>query len=529
MIFKTTLRDLRWILPASLALGVGLSLLDGNGLGWGVLAYTLLLAISLYLLAVSWRWLGAGKDLAWVLFLAFSLRLALGVAFTFLLPATGYESPVYQGGYSYEDAYRRDQQAWELASSDRPLTIIFDKEYAAVDQYGGLLALSSLVYRFLSPDAHRPWLVIILSAGIYALGLVFLWRAAKQVWGEGVARPAVWLYSLYPETLLLGSTQMREPFLIAFIAMAFWGAVDWQSNHHRLGWVWVGVGFAGMLAFSPGVALATLVVLSGWLFLDRRQRQVSWKVLLGVGIIFLVALVLFSMAVGRAESVTSDSLFGKILQWFRYSSAWDIYELARTSPRVDPIFKELPESLHVPFVAVYGLLQPILPAALVEPAPWLVMTISILRALGWYIMIPLLAYGLVAAIKTPDMRQKRLLLWLALATIAWLVISAIRAGGDQWDNPRYRAIFLVWQALLAGYALVFRKERRDPWLWRFLAVEVVFLAFFTEWYISRYSSIPIGRLYFWEMVAWITGLGFLILVGGWLWDLWRRRKRGVDR
>jgi hypothetical protein len=119
------------------------------------------------------------------------------------------------------------------------------------------------------------------------------------------------------------------------------------------------------------------------------------------------------------------------------------------------------------------------------------------------------------------------LLWLALATIAWLVISAVRAGGDQWDNPRYRAIFLVWQVLLAGYALFFRKDKGDPWLWRFLAVEVVFLAFFTEWYISRYSAIPIGRLYFWEMVAWITGLGIFILAGGWFWDLWRKRKRSV--
>jgi hypothetical protein len=525
MIFKTSLRDFRWILPTGLVLGIGLSLLDGNGLGWiGAFAYTFLLVLSFYLLTVAWRWAGAFQSLGWVLVLAFSLRLMVGIALTFLLPATGYDSPVYQAGYSYEDAYRRDLQAWELAGSGQPITVIFNKEYAAVDQYGGLMALSALLYRFISPDAHRPWLVIILSAGIYALGAAFLWRAARQVWGEGVTRTAVWLYGLYPETLLLGSSQMREPFLIAFIAMAFWGVVDWQSNRHRLGWV--GIGLAGMLAFSPGVALAILVVLAGWFWLDKRERKVSWKVLLAVGIIFLVALVLFSMAVGRAESVTSDSLIGKILQWFRYSAAWDIYELARTSPRVDPIFKELPETLHIPFVAVYGLLQPVLPAALVEPAPWLVMTISILRGIGWYGLFPLLAYGLVAAIQTSDVRQRRLWLWLALATITWLVISAIRAGGDQWDNPRYRAIFLIWQVLLAGYALFFRKERGDPWLWRFLAVEVVFLAFFTEWYIARYSGGAIGKLYFWDMAAWISGLGVLILAGGWLWDLWRKRKNG---
>jgi len=381
-----------------------------------------------------------------------------------------------------------------------------------------------LVYRFLSPDAHRPWLIIILSAGIYALGAAFLWRAARHVWGDGVARPAAWIYCLYPETVQLGSSQMREPFLIAFIALAFWGVVDWQSNHRKLAWLWIGIGLAGMLAFSPGVALAALLVLAGWFVLDRRGRTVSWKVLLVVGIVFLAALALFSLAVGRAGSVTSDSLIGRIVQWFRYSAAWDIYELARTSPRVDPLFEQLPESLHLPFVAVYGLLQPVLPAALVEPAPWLVRTISILLAVGWYGMLPLLAYVFIAIFKTPDVRERRLWLWLCMTTVVWLLVSAIRAGGDQWDNPRYRAIFLVWQALLVGYALFLRKERRDPWLWRFLAVEVVFLAFFTQWYIARYSEQVIAKLEFWDMVAWIIGLGASILVGGWLWDLWRRRK-----
>ena len=527
MTLKIILRDSRWIFPASLLLGAGFSTLDGNKSFWmGTLAYSLLLVVLLYFLTIAWRRAGAGRNLGVAMILAFSLRVIIGIAFTWLLPAYGYEeSPVYQSGYSYEDSYRRDLQAWELVDSGQPLTVIFSKEYAAVDQYGGLMALSALIYRSLSPDAHRPWLIILLAVGVYAIGAAFLWKAAAQTWGEKVGRISTWIYVLYPETLLLGSSQMREPFLITFIAMAFWGVVDWQSYHHRASWWWVGIGLAGMLAFSPGVALFALIVLTGWILLGRRARRLSWKVLLAVGIVFLIALVMFSLAVGRSESVTSGSFFGKILEWFRYSAAWDIYELVRTSPRIEPLFEELPEYLHLPFVIVYGLLQPVLPATLVEPAPWLVQTISILRALGWYAMLPLLAYGLVAAVRAPDVHQKRQWLWLGLATVAWMVISAVRAGGDQWDNPRYRAIFLIWQAMLGGYALVFRKEHGDPWLWRFLAVELVFLAFFTEWYISRYRGV-IGKLYFWDMLGWIVGLGILILVGGWLWDFWRKKKRG---
>ena len=47
---------------------------------------------------------------------------------------------------------------------------------------------------------------------------------------------------------------------MTFSAMVLWGFVNWQENRNREAWLWSGIGLAGMLLVSPGVALATLVL-----------------------------------------------------------------------------------------------------------------------------------------------------------------------------------------------------------------------------------------------------------------------------
>ncbi len=111
--------------------------------------------------------------------------------------------------------------------------------------------------------------------------------------------------------------------------------------------------------------------------------------------------------------------------------------------------------------------------------------------------------------------------------LVWILISSARAGGDQWDNPRYRTIFIPWMALLAGWAIHWALERRDWWLARWLVVEMIFLGYFTNWYFSRYFNLW-KRLPFWEMVLWIVIWSAIVLGSGWLWDLGRwlyRRSR----
>src|SRR5690606_13707257 len=113
------------------------------------------------------------------------------------------------------DAYERDQQAWGLSQTNDPVWTAFTEEFRT-DQYGGLMALSALVYRVLSPTVHQPLIIMVLAAFVAAAGIPFLFRASKSLWGPVVSAAAVWVYTLYPESLLLGASQMREPFIMGF-------------------------------------------------------------------------------------------------------------------------------------------------------------------------------------------------------------------------------------------------------------------------------------------------------------------------
>jgi hypothetical protein len=104
-----------------------------------------------------------------------------------------------------------------------------------------------------------------------------------------------------------------------------------------------------------------------------------------------------------------------------------------------------------------------------------------------------------------------------------MILSAVRAGADQWDNPRYRIIFLFLQVALAGFAWAHQRAQRDPWLGRIFVVEGIFLVFFGEWYASRYLG-SFGKLPFGWMVLCIAFLSAVVIVGGWWVD---RRKQGT--
>jgi hypothetical protein len=187
------------------------------------------------------------------------------------------------------------------------------------------------------------------------------------------------------------------------------------------------------------------------------------------------------------------------------------------------VIEEVGKVWTIPVVAVYGIAQPVLPAAVAEPSIPLWKAIAIFRSAGWYALAPFLIYGTFALWRLKDFYSKRILLWLAFVGVLWLLIASARGGGDATDNPRYRSLFIAWFALFAGWAIDWALTHRDVWLWRWLAVEVIFLSFFTNWYFSRYFHLS-GRLSFWQMVIMIVVLSVVILAGGWAWDIWRARK-----
>ncbi len=519
-----SLRDLLWILPSSLVLGLVLSLL-GPGIWWiGWLAYSVLLALGLLALSALWHSAGSPHALGWMLLLAMVLRLGTGIFFSLVLPVYGNDNEVHHGGYIYRDAFTYDTQAWSLATSGDPLWKAFDRSYGIEEQYGGLTFTLSLIYRMFSPDAHRPWLTILLSALMGALGVAVAWKGARQAWGEGVALALGWIMAFYPESLFSGSSQIREPFLLLFIGMLLWAAVTWQGNRHRTAWIWLAGGTLGLFLFSPGVALATLVVLGVWVWLMRKEVRIHWWWVASVAAVIVLAGLLFSQIVAGTLKVQGGPL-ANLVNWLKYSMNFGAYVTTLNSGWLQTIFKALPESLHLPFIVSYGIAQPVLPAAIADPAVWPVRLIGILRGLGWYALLPFLLYCLRPIWKTTDKHARMAWLWLWLAVWFWIILASARAGGDQWDNPRYRVIQLMFQAALAAYSLLWARQRHDRWLGRVLAVEGVFLAFFGYWYIARYTNWRAGQVHIFVVIAAIVIVSGVILVGGWILD----SRRNVSR
>lgn len=532
-------QDLFWILPLALALATVTASLQGGG--W--LGFSFLFLLSLTLLAASTRWAGLDNlvpTLAWIVALAFALRLAGGIAAHELLPVYGYaDSSDGMAGYAYTDAHRRDEQAWTLAISGKPILDAFSGDYSS-DQYGGLLALSAFVYRYLSPDAHRPLMMVLLSAFVAALGIPFLWKAARKTFGEKVAWASAWIFALYPESILLGGSAMREPYLMTLSAIAFWGFIfgvqelapaktdSKLSDSKTAPRIALALSLLGMLLFSPAVAVFTLVIFAGWMFFSRDRARISWVSIAVFAIVFMIGLFALSSALNRRGVFDTSSPMSVLNDWIQRSVKWNFYQIERESGWIQKLFDEMPEGLRLPFVMVYGILQPVLPAALVVPTLPIWKVIYVLRALGWYALLPLLILSFVTGSSPPvgakrEEGKRNVFVWLSLLAWTWILLAALRGGGDQWDNPRYRTIMFMWQALVAGYVWVRQRESKNVWFAGVVACEVVFVLIFGQWYASRYFYVG-GQLPFAMMIALIVGLWAAILGGSWWLDKRRAAK-----
>ena len=536
-------RDFIWILPFSLSLGTVLSFLQpGNWIiGWLGFSFLFLLCVSLLTLLA--RWAGGGKTLAWMIALAFVLRFSGGVATYLALPVYGYVDEDQSAGFVYTDAHRRDSQAWELAGSDRPIIDAFNEKFA-YDQYGGLLAFSALIYRYLSPDAHRVLMLVLLSAFMGALGVPFLWKAVAQEWGTKVAFASGWVFALYPESILLGGSAMREPYLMACSAFALWGFVIWSGTHgspfqglrdkplkehtstgsarrsgllNRQTILWMSLGIVGMLLVSPPVALVTLVIFGGWHYFASERGRISWWMVVIAVLVFIAGLFILSSALDRQGNLGGGSPIGVINNFMREAVKWDVYQLERGSGWVQKLFDEMPEWLRLPFVMLYGILQPVLPAIFIVPTTSIWRIIGILRAVGWYTLLPALILTFAASTGAGAEKKRKLLMWLSLVVWAWILLTALRGGGDQWDNPRYRTTFLPWIAILVGWVWMSLRQQKSPWFWRIVAIECVFVLVFLDWYL--YRNFNFGPIIPYPILLLFLVLSTLvILAGGLIWD-----------
>lgn len=444
----------------------------------------------------------------WVLLLTIAaaiLRLSLGVVWFLALPAGGYETDVQQAGYVMEDAFNRDRAAWELARTDQPLIVAF-QGHSSTDQYGGLLFLSAGVYRYLAGVEHSPLLVLALAATISGLAVAFTWAFSRRVFGETVAYFAAWGLALYPEAVLLGSSQMREAFTVCLVPLSLYGLLRFREEKTAATFALLAVPTLLSIpltwAFTPSLLLLLVLVYSA---LDDWRWLRSTKVWIGLVILAM------ALAIGFLLFVDEQGL------WLVQSARWQAYVSANASGWVAREFERLPLFGQIPFLVVYGIFRPLLPAALLAGGPPIWTAIGIWRALGWTALLAMLVYASYLALRGKQWRQ----LPGALLVASWgtSIAASYRGGGDLWDSPRYRSAFAAVQMMLAAWAWTQYRETKDPWLRRALGAAGLMIAWFLPWYLRRYADFewPIVELYQ------VIGLGLMSAALFVMWD-WLGRK-----
>ncbi|MBW8011844.1 MAG: hypothetical protein FVQ83_11500 [Chloroflexi bacterium] len=524
---KTLKNPLSWTYWAGIGLGIiilalllaGVSTGFSSVQGWVSFVFGLLL-IAL-ILRVSWRSLhneSLPRSLGILLLGAVLLRLAAGVLWFVSLPAGGYDTPEQNAGYVMTDAFRRDTLAWELAQSEITMAEVFSN-YQSADQYGGLLFLNTLVYRMLGGDTHQALLMVTLTSAFSAMAVLFIWLFCKRVWDTEVAWLAAWALAVYPEAVLMGSSQLREAFTVTLVMVAVFGLIHyWQER------TWVGPAWtlgALLLSLPLSAPVATFLVailgllalaLSDW----RALRQMKFWLVLG-GLLVVTGTGVW-LAWDRFAPEGVENPFGMIVWWLGESARWQAYYFERASGWLQTIFRSTPEWTHTPFLLGYGIVQPLLPAAIVAPAPTIWRGIAIWRALGWTALLSVLIYAVFKTIQQKDWRG----IPFGLNLVVWfgIFVAAFRGGGDQWDNPRYRASFAGLQIALAAWAWVEQRRKPDPWLRRAIVGAGLFVGWFLMWYVGRYTE------FYWPVKGLFQniGLGFASVVLYLLWD-WAGKKQ----
>lgn len=526
---SNSLRVSTWVKWLSLAIGcVAISLLlswaGGHFLNfqdWPALLITGLIAA--FLLAGSWWLLKRSENgvlpgrVGLILLVAVLLRLSASVAWFQLIPTYGHGTPEEKAGYIMSDAYTRDRTAWELATSEKPLTRAFQGTYRKADQYGGLLFISAAVYRTVGGIQHNPLVMAAISAAFSSLAIIFTWAFARRAWDARVAQLAALGLVLYPETVLLGSSQMREAYTITLAAMAFYGLIRYLQEHTLSSLLWILVPWLAYLAFSPPFAALLLagLAITALFALQSSHRKIPQRWL---WIVILVLLVLVTVGLWLSWRVFAPEGINNPVDlvnwWLRKSASWQAYQSERASGWMQKLFDGTPEVLHIPILVGYGILRPFLPAALIASSssplwPW----ITIWRAAGWTILLGLLLYASFRSWNRKDNNR----IAQALMIFTWLVIliASFRGGGDQDDNPRYRAAFACVQIALAAWGWVSYRRSQDAWFRRAVVMLGLILAWFVPWYLRRYTTFqwPVENLFLTLGLGLGSGLLFLA------WDL----------
>lgn len=455
------------------------------------------------------------------------IRLAFGALWFTALPLWGHGTEAETAGYVMADAGNRDTAAWKLAQSNKPLWSAFQNNRAS-DQYGGLLFFSAVIYRLVGGNTHHPLLIVSITASFSALAIAFTWAFTRRAWNDQAARLAAWIIAIFPEAVLIGSSQMREAFTITLTVAAFYGLLVYQNDHKPISLAWLFVPLLLYLPFSPPFAamlVGMLGITAAYPLMTRFQfRSSSWRLWLTILILAVLALLGLWLTLRQFTPAGMNNPLEMLTWWLRKSATLQALLSKNASGWLQKTYKMIPEWAQLPLLVTYGILQPFLPAALVVGSqasiwPW----ITALRSIGWTLLLVMLIYSPFLAFRTKGDNSQ---FAKVISLIVWIgiLIASLRGGGDMWDNPRYRSAFLGIQAGLAAWAWFEHRRVNDPWLRRFGLGMAAILAWFIPWYMRRYSGLnwPISDL-FTTIAAGMVSAVLIIL-----WDWARTRKNRLQ-
>jgi hypothetical protein len=113
-----------------------------------------------------------------------------------------------------------------------------------------------------------------------------------------------------------------------------------------------------------------------------------------------------------------------------------------------------------------------------------------------------------------------LIFYLSIFVWAMAILASYRTPGYQWDNPRYRTIFLAAQAAIVGWSWIHARSIHSPWLRHSGVLVGGSSVIVLIWYLGRYTALPALGL----LPTIFLIIAFIVIYLGiavW-WDLFRK-------
>jgi hypothetical protein len=437
-----------------------------------------------------------GRQYAWV---GFCVRLACAALLPLFLYWEGFSSGLQYQGVLIPDAQLKAQAAWQVSRQDASLLMITVQE--AFKQSGGLTVLGVFLYRFFFFSMENPMVLTMWMAFFSSCAIIVAFRLGELAFSSPVARWGAFIVAVFPESVLIGITFLPQTILASLLGLWLICCFSWNSQNSsneqkgRLFSRLPAAMLGGCILLSVGFFFVDylylflmLMLISALWFVGRKTKggRITWVCICGTFILFIIIRILNSLHV----IVPSWDLIGNAKQYF-FDMAWQKMGSsvsAASNDLFENIIRILPQPVGFLIIPLYGFLQPFLPAIIgsklaLDSEGLVGVSLSIVRAFSWYLSIPFVVYGLLAAIRLSRSNKIPLLCGVLFLIIA--CTGALRNLSDQWNNPFFRMIGLIPLSLLISWTMLLLKENGSRWFVRVIVPYSVGVVGLSVWYLLR--------------------------------------------